>query len=80
MSKPFPFPVVKKDDGAFDNFMGEVLESAVDLHRVVAEFRLVNTPTASTAAGKPGMFSYDDDYLYLCVTNNTWKRVALSTW
>ena len=34
------------------------------------------TPTA-TSPGATGQMMYDDDYLYQCVTTNSWKRVAL---
>lgn len=35
------------------------------------------TANASTP-GKPGQTAYDDDFLYICVATDTWKRVALS--
>lgn len=34
----------------------------------------------SSSNGVPGAIQYDENYLYVCVANNTWKRVALSTW
>ena len=39
---------------------------------------LENAPTSSSADGIAGMRAYDNDYLYICVATNTWKRVALS--
>jgi hypothetical protein len=38
------------------------------------------TPASSTAAGYPGEICWDNNYLYVCVGTNTWKRVALSSW
>lgn len=38
------------------------------------------TPASSTAAGATGEMSYDEDYIYVCVAKNTWKRAALATW
>ena len=39
-----------------------------------------NSPPASnTATGTKGTITYNDDYLYICIATNTWKRVALST-
>ena len=29
-------------------------------------------------SGKPGTIQYDNDYLYICVADSVWKRVALS--
>ncbi len=80
MSRPFPFPSVKKESRSFDLFIANLLTSAVDLHRVVGDFQLVGVPSSASAAGKPGMFAKDDSYIYVCVGDNTWKRVAISTW
>lgn len=30
--------------------------------------------------GVAGQYAWDENYLYLCVATNTWKRVALSSW
>lgn len=44
-------------------------------------FRLeFGTPASATAPGDKGSVKFDSNYLYVCVANNTWKRVALSTW
>ncbi len=40
----------------------------------------VGVPANATAAGKPGQWAVDGDYLYVCTENNTWKRVAISAW
>ena len=37
-------------------------------------------PASSGSPGVPGSIIYDIDFLYVCVANNTWKRVAISTW
>lgn len=39
----------------------------------------VPTPASATSKGKVGDFSITTDYLYVCVADNTWKRVALTT-
>ena len=36
-------------------------------------------PASSTATGTKGTITYNDDYLYICIATDTWKRVALST-
>lgn len=38
-----------------------------------------NAPTASGASGIIGSIAWDTSYLYVATANNTWKRVALST-
>lgn len=38
------------------------------------------TPNGPTEEGEPGQFCYDDEYLYLCVANNNWRRIMLEEW
>lgn len=38
------------------------------------------TPASATAAGTAGEVCWDADFLYVCVSANTWKRTALSSW
>lgn len=38
------------------------------------------TPASSSAAGTKGDMAWDDDYVYVCIDTDTWKRAALSTW
>ena len=36
-------------------------------------------PASSTSTGTKGTVTYNDDYLYICIATDTWKRIALST-
>lgn len=38
------------------------------------------TPESATDTGTAGEMAYDDDYLYVCIATDAWKRVALSSW
>ena len=38
------------------------------------------TPVSPDATGTIGTVFWDTDYLYVCIANNTWERVALATW
>lgn len=38
------------------------------------------TPASATADGSTGDISWDSNYIYVCVSTNSWKRAALSTW
>ncbi len=38
------------------------------------------TPSAANAAGVTGTIAWDSGFIYVCVTTNTWKRVAIATW
>jgi hypothetical protein len=37
-------------------------------------------PTAVSSIGQPGAIAYADNFLYICIGNNSWRRVAVSTW
>ena len=39
-----------------------------------------NAPASASAVGMRGEIRYDNNYIYICVADDTWKRVALSTW
>jgi hypothetical protein len=36
-------------------------------------------PASNGATGRKGEIRYDDDYLYIAIDNNTWKKVALTS-
>lgn len=38
----------------------------------------LQTPATSSAKGLPGMITYDANFVYVCISQNQWKRVALS--
>jgi len=38
------------------------------------------TPASAGAAGTAGTITWDASYVYVCVSTNTWKRVAIATW
>ena len=40
----------------------------------------VSVPSSSSASGTAGDEAYDSNYLYICVSANTWERVGLSSW
>lgn len=37
-------------------------------------------PLTASDTGQPGQVAYDDDYFYVCVDLDEWKRASLSTW
>lgn len=36
-------------------------------------------PETSTDTGKAGTISYDQNYLYICVSDNVWRRIPTET-
>jgi len=52
-----------------------------DLLNGDVNFKLYSTPPIATnSLGFAGQVSYDADFFYVCVADNSWKRVALTTW
>lgn len=49
---------------------------------ITNEFTILSTTPIqfSNDVGTAGAFKWDSDYLYICVSTNDWKRVALSAW
>ena len=37
-------------------------------------------PESATSEGHKGQISIDENYIYVCVDENTWKRTKLSGW
>lgn len=53
----------------------------VTLSTVGSNLILSNSaPANSTANGLAGEVKYDTSYLYICVSNNTWKRITLESY
>ncbi|MHA2065292.1 MAG: hypothetical protein ACXABY_13025 [Candidatus Thorarchaeota archaeon] len=38
------------------------------------------TPSSATDTGTQWDIAIDANYIYVCVADNTWKRVAIATW
>ncbi|MDV4026217.1 hypothetical protein CMT52_17945 [Elizabethkingia anophelis] len=39
-----------------------------------------NVPSSSTSIGKAGDIRFDANYMYVCISDNTWKRSSLNNW
>lgn len=39
-----------------------------------------SVPEFTFSGGVAGSIRVDDDYIYVCIATNSWKRAALSTW
>lgn len=52
------------------------------LHMAADTLRLetARTPASAGAAGNAGEICWDSNYLYVCVTTNSWKRAAIAAW
>lgn len=54
--------------------------SRMDINADVLRLRLTKTPASAGASGNEGDICWDDDYVYVCIDGNTWKRSSLSSW
>ena len=71
--------VIGTDDGQFDatkNFTFEGVRDFISAQHADP----ANIPLATNSAGVAGQIAVDANYLYVCVSTNNWKRVAISGW
>jgi hypothetical protein len=54
--------------------------SVLDINSNSFRVRTAKTPTSATDTGNAGDICWDSNYIYICVTTNTWKRSAITTW
>lgn len=49
---------------------------------VIGNLFVANTyvPSLSNSSGFPGQITFNNDYVYVCVATDTWKRANLSVW
>ena len=54
----------------------------VDTNPPLTQDRIASSsaPSSASDTGVPGDIRYDSSYVYICISNNTWKRAALATW
>lgn len=68
-------------DDVNSNLLSLVQNVGLVLRAIQGAFpgQFVAVPATSASAGLPGQFSYNANFLYLCVATNSWRRIALST-
>jgi hypothetical protein len=49
------------------------------LSQQLSESKVVNVPTSTTSSGNVGEMAFDTNYIYICVAENTWRRMSAST-
>jgi hypothetical protein len=51
-----------------------------DTGQLTWEYLFIDSvPTSPSDTGSPGQMSYDDNFFYICVATNTWRRISLDT-
>ena len=79
----------------FENNNGKITNSNISItnenlsdintlscNKIISNQLNINTPppTNSTSIGVKGDIAWDDGYIYICVSNNNWKRTQLNSW
>jgi len=54
------------------NFLTNSVSASVDL------LKATGAPANSASTGAQGAIRFDSNYLYICVSTNSWKRIALT--
>lgn len=54
--------------------------ASLDINSNIFRLRSNKTPSSSTASGNIGDICWDSSYIYVCVSNNSWKRSSLASW
>lgn len=71
-------------DGSTTNLVGQsgllFDGSTLDISAATIRLRNQRTPASSSASGNAGDICYDANFLYVCVSDNTWKKLSLSSW
>ncbi|WP_433945169.1 hypothetical protein [Paenibacillus sp. SN-8-1] len=55
-------------------------ESKLDVNGDRIRIRKSSTPESAHASGNVGDIVWDDNYIYICVAKDTWKRTELKSW
>lgn len=55
-------------------------DTKLDVNGDKLRIRNKYTPASSNAACSQGQMAWDDQYVYVCVDQNSWKRTELSSW
>jgi len=63
----------------FENTTGKLVSSGVSVSGQNVVFAS-SPPVTSSSPGITGEYAWDNDYMYMCVAPNTWKRTVLSSW
>ena len=68
--------------GRMKTAMGTDPDDCVNLQQLKLEAvrRVSPAPLTATSPGERGTTAIDDEYFYLCVEANTWRRISMTEW
>jgi len=81
-SGPTNWSDINFNGGDFDNVELDNFDNSEYLlsGNIIDYPTIVSAPSTSVSPGETGQIAYDNDYVYICIATNTWKRSALSSW
>lgn len=59
---------------------GDMVTTKSDTTGDNIRIRTPKTPTSASDTGSQGDIAWDANYVYVCISTNTWKRAELSSW
>lgn len=71
---------VSKENNVGINLDPQAITSDLDIRGESIRIRNSGVITSPTDPGYRGEIKWDENYIYVCVANNTWKRSSLQTW
>lgn len=57
-----------------------LVSPGLDINSSSIKIKSSFTPASATDIGQAGTISWDSNYIYVCVAQDTWKRVSIGTW
>jgi hypothetical protein len=70
-----PIPALSFDTSKSVSFLGEE-SKLLKWH----PYDMTAVPSTTTSTGRAGQIAFNTSYLYVCVADNTWKRIAWGSW
>lgn len=69
-------------DNYFDTFLsaGTGINFSYSNNTLTVSLNIVDVPISSSGSGSIGQFAYDNDYFYICINNNSWKKIGFNSW
>jgi hypothetical protein len=59
-------------------YLGETAFSETNVDDSM-EIKNISVPSSSTSEGNKGDVVFDDNFMYVCISTNNWKRISLDT-
>lgn len=66
--------------GRYNRVLNAMPVPRMDVNNDVLRLRQTKTPASASASGSQGDICWDDNFVYIAVGADTWKRAALSSW